>query len=105
MKCSQARTFLAQLYDREEPITPVPSADLEYLSVNGYVLKTTKEDYEKGISDVARLSQVIAQVDTVKSMEDQTEAALRQDKQKEHSFLFHLEGKEDKDKLQERIQQ
>ncbi len=105
MKCSEVRTFLSQVFDREEPITSVSSADLEYLSVNGYVLKTTKEDYEKGVNDVARLSQVIAQVDTEKSLEDQTKAALQQDEQKEHSFLFHLEGKEDKDKLQERIRE
>jgi hypothetical protein len=103
MKCSEARTLLSQLFDKEESITPVPSADLEYLSVNGYVLKTSKEDYDMGINDVARLSQVMAQVDTEKSMEDQTKAALQQDEQKEHSFLFHLEGK--KDELRERIQE
>src|SRR6266487_499501 len=105
MKCSQARTFLAQLYDREEPITPVPSADLEYLSVNGYVLKTTKEDYEKGVSDVARLSQMITQVDTEKSRLEQAEATLQADEQKEHSFQFHFEGEDAKDELRERIQE
>src|SRR5438552_4445752 len=105
MKCREVRTFLSQVYDRVEPITPVPSADLEYLSVNGYVQKTTKEDYEKGASDVARLSQIYTQIATEKSREQQTQEALQQDVRKEHSFLFHLEGTTAKDELGERIQQ
>ena len=104
VKCSEARTLLSQLYDREEPITLVPPADLEYLSVNGYVLKTTKDDYEKGTNDVARLSQMITQVDTEKSRKEQAEATLQQDERKEHSFVFRLEGK-DRDELRERIQE
>src|SRR5438552_18048859 len=64
MKCSEARTLLSHLYDREEPITLVPPADLEYLSVNGYLLKTTKDDYEKGTNDVASLAQITTQIDT-----------------------------------------
>src|SRR5256712_5487023 len=105
MKCSEVRTFLSQVYDRVEPITPVPSADLEYWSVNGYVQKTTKEDYEKGASDVARLSQIYTQIAIEKSREQQTQEALQQDVRKEHSFLFHLEGTAAKDELRERIQQ
>src|SRR5437667_3236106 len=70
MKCSEARTLLSQLYDREEPIIPVPSADLEYLSVNNYVLKTTKEDYEKEAIDAARFSQLLSQLHTEKSAEE-----------------------------------
>ena len=105
MKCSEVRTFLSQVYERVEPTTPVPSADLEYWSVNGYVQKTTKEDYEKGASDVARLSQIYTQIATEKSREQQTQEALQQDVRKEHSFLFHLEGTAAKDQLGERIQQ
>jgi hypothetical protein len=104
MKCSAVRTFLSQINDREEPITPIPSADLDYLSVNGYVLKTSKEDYDKGVDDVARLSQIITQVNTEKAEEEQADLALRQDERKEHSFLFHFEEKEEKDELRERIQ-
>src|SRR3989442_9737239 len=103
MKCTEARTILSQLYDRE-PLTPVPLANLEYLSANGYVLKTTKEDYEKGASDVARMSQLLTQIDTEKSAEQQSKAALQADERKEHSFQFHFEGREGKDELSERIQ-
>ena len=33
--------------------------DLDYLSANGYILKTTKEDYDKGALDVTRLSLLV----------------------------------------------
>ena len=104
MKCSEARTILSQLYDRQEPLAPVPSADLDYLSANSYVLKTTKEDYEKRASDVARMSQLLTQMDTERSGEEQAKTALQADEQKEHSFQFHFEGRESKDQLSQRIQ-
>ncbi len=105
MKCSEVRTFLSQLYDRVDPITNVPAADLEYLSANGYVLTTTKDDYAKKANDVARLSQIMTQIDTEKSREQQAQAALQQDIGKEHSFKFHFESKEEQGQLQERIQE
>jgi hypothetical protein len=104
MKCSEVRTFLSQINDREEPITPIPSADLNYLSVNGYVLTTAKEDYDKGVDEVARLSQITTEMDTEKAAEGQADAALQQDEQKEHSFLFHLEHGEEMDELRQRVQ-
>jgi len=104
MKCSEVRTFLSQLYDRVDPITNVPAADLEYLSANGYVLMTTKDDYAKKANDVARLSQIMTQIDTEKSREQQAQAALQQDVGKEHSFKFHFESEEEQGQLQERIQ-
>lgn len=103
MKCTEARTILSQLYDRE-PVTPVQSSDLEYLSANGYVLKTTREDYEKGVGDVARMSQVLAQIDVERSTEQQAKAALQADERKEHSFVFQFQGRDAKDELSERIQ-
>jgi hypothetical protein len=105
MKCSEVRTLLSQLYDRVDPITPVPQTDLEYLSGNGYVLVTTKEDYAKMADDVARLSQIVTQIDVEKSREQQAQADLQQDLAKEHSFKFHFESKEEQSQLQERIQE
>jgi len=104
MKCSEVRTFLSQISDREEPVAPVPSADLDYLSDSGYVLKTNKEDYDKGVDDVAKLTQLITQVNAEKAEEEQADLALQQDERKEHSFLFHFEEKEEKDELRGRIQ-
>src|SRR5712692_3813704 len=104
MKCSEARTFLSQISDREEPITPVPPADLDYLSANGYVLRTTKEDYDKGVGEVARLSQLMIQVNAEKSEDEQKFAALQQDERNEHSFTFRFEGREEKDEVRQRIQ-
>src|SRR2546425_8340590 len=104
MKCSAAWSFLSQINHREEPITSIPSADLDYLSVNGYILRTTKEDYDKGVADVTRLSQMIAQVNAESAEEKQAEVALQQHERREHSFSFHFEGKAEKDELRERIQ-
>src|SRR3989442_11414551 len=102
MKCTEVRIFLSQLYDRAEPITPVPPADLEYLSANGYVLMVTKDDYVKRANDVARLSQIITQINTEKTRKKQAQAALHQDLRKEHSFVFRLEGKVKEDELRKR---
>jgi hypothetical protein len=99
MKCSAVRTFLSQINDREEPIIPIPAADLDYLFANGHILRMTKEDYDKGVGDVARLSQMIAQVNTESAEEAHAEAALQQDERREHSISFHFEGKEKKDEL------
>ena len=105
MKCSEVRTCLSQLYDRVDPITPVPQTDLEYLSGNGYVLVTTKDDYSTKSNNVARLSQITSQIDTEKSRQQQAQAELQQDVAKEHSFKFHFESKEEQGQLQERIQE
>jgi hypothetical protein len=106
MKCSDVRGFLSRINIREEPgpITPIPSVDLDYLSTNGYILRTTKDDYEKEVEDVARLSQMTAQMNAERAEEEQAVATLQKDERKEHSFLFHFEGKEVKDELSQRIQ-
>ena len=101
---TRSETFLSQVNDHEEPITPIASADLDYLSVNGYIMKTSKDDYGKGVDDVARLSQVMTQLHTEHDQEDQEAATLQQDTQKEHSFTFHFEGNEEKVDLRERVE-
>ena len=105
MKCSEVRTCLSQLYDRVDPVTPVPQNDLGYLSSNGYVLVTTKDDYTTKANNVARLSQIMSQIDTEKARQQQAQSDLSQDLGKEHSFKFHFESKEEQSQLQARIQQ
>jgi hypothetical protein len=102
MKCSEVRAFLSQISDRQELVAPISSADLDFLSTNGYVSTTTKEDYDKEADDVAKLSQITAQRETEQVAEGEEAADLRRDYQKEHSFLFHLEGGQKKDELRER---
>lgn len=104
MKCSEVRDFLSQISDRQEPITPIPSADLDYLSSNGYVLATTKDDYQKEVDDVSRLSQLTTQLDAERAEEEKTNEALQQDEKKQHSFSFHFEGQKEKDEINQRIQ-
>jgi hypothetical protein len=103
LKCSSVRTFLSQINDRE-PIIHIPAADLDFLSANGYILRTTKEEYDKGVDEVAKLSQMIAQVDTESAEEKQADAALQLDERKEHSFEFHFEGMKEKDELRQKVQ-
>ncbi|HYB76030.1 MAG TPA: hypothetical protein VEC08_03630, partial [Nitrososphaerales archaeon] len=106
MKCSTVMAFLSQIENREgfERFIPVSSADLDYLSANGFVLRTTKEDHDKGVDSVDRLSQLTSQMNAEKVEEEQVAATLREDERKEHSFLFTFEGKEKKEELRERIQ-
>jgi len=106
MKCSTVMTFLSQIDNREESerFISISSADLDYLSANGFVLRTTKEDHDKGVDSVGRLSQLTSQMNTEKAEEEEAAAGLRKDEQKEHSFLFPIEGREKKEELGERIQ-
>jgi hypothetical protein len=103
MKCSEVRTFLSQISDREV-ITPIPLADLNYLSAGGYVLRTTKEDYDEGAAEVARLSQLVAEMNTERAEGEQAEGALQRDERKEHSILFHFEKEGEKEELRQRTQ-
>jgi hypothetical protein len=106
MKCSTVMAFLSQIENREEfeRFTPISSADLDYLSVNGFVSRTTKEDHDKGVDSVSRLAQLTSQMNAEKVEEDQAAATLREDERKEHSFRFIIEGKEKKAELGERVQ-
>jgi len=103
MKCSSTRTFLSQISDRES-ITPNPAVDLDFLSTNGYVLRTTKKEYDKGVDEVATLSQMIAKVNAESAEEKQADAALQRDERLEHSFKFHFEGMKDKEDLRQKVQ-
>ena len=105
MKCSEVKAFLSQISDREEPIALVPLVDLNYLSSGGYVLVTTKEDYDKWADEVGRLSQMTTEMNAEKAKDEQAQEALRQDESKEHSFMFHLEHGEEKDELSQRAQE
>ena len=106
MKCSEVRAFLSQVNYREQfaSVTPIPSADIDYLSANGYIMRTNKEDYDKGVGDVARLSQMSAQMNAERAEEEQAAATVQKDERKEHSFLFHFEGKEAKDEVSQKVQ-
>jgi len=106
MKCSEVRAFLSQISSRKDtgPIPPIASADNDYLSANGYILRTTKDEYDKEVGDVARLSQMTTQMYAERAQKEQALETLLKDEQKEHSFLFHFEGKESKDELSQRIQ-
>ena len=105
MKCSAALAFLSQLYNREEitaaSILPV---DLDYLCSNGYVLRTTKDEYDKDVASLEKLSGLTSQIVEGKKEEEQAAETLRKDEEKDHSFVFRLEGEEKKAELEQEIQ-
>jgi hypothetical protein len=76
MTCSEVRTFLSQINERQELITPIAPADLESLSANGYILRTIREDYDKEALGVARLSLLATQVETEKGTEGTTRCSF-----------------------------
>jgi len=96
--------LLSQVNDAQEPIAPIPTPYLDYLSANGYVLMTTKEDYDKGRAELSRLSQLIDRAKEEHMEVEKAEVALHQDEQKEHSFTFHFEGKEAKEAHHEKVE-
>ena len=104
MKCSEARAFLSQVNDAQEPISPLPASDLDYLCGNGFVLRTAKEDYDKSLTELARLSQLIDQAKEEHVEVERAEGTLQQDERKEHSFTFRFEGKETKEALHLKVE-
>lgn len=94
---------MSQIVAGSSPINPILPADLDYLAANGYVLKTSKDDYDRGADEVARLTQLVAQANAESAQRAQSEAALREDERKGHSFTFYFEGGKDKEILEERI--
>ena len=105
MKCSDVLTFLSQIETREEFESPTISpSDLDYLSVKGLVLRTTKEDHDKEVDAVDKLSQLNVQLYSERTEEQQAAEALQTDTEREHSVMFHFEGEEKKEELGEKIQ-
>ena len=104
MKCSEVKAFLSQVNDAQVPIAPIPPPDLDYLSSNGYVLRTTQEDHEKGVAELARLSQLTDQAKEKHMEVEEAEGTLQQDERREHSITFHFEGKETKEAIREKVE-
>ena len=86
MKCDEVRTLLTQISSRTDPVTPVPQADLDYLSTNGYVARSTAEEYQKGTVEVEKLTQLVAQVNAESAKRAQAAETLGEDVRREHSF-------------------
>ena len=104
MKCSEVRAFLSQVNDAQVPILPIPPSDLDYLSASGYVLRTSQQDRDKGIAELARLSELIEQAKEKHLEVEKAKGVLQQDERKEHSITFHFEGNEAKDALREKVE-
>ncbi|HVP24230.1 MAG TPA: hypothetical protein VMS77_10005 [Conexivisphaerales archaeon] len=104
MNCSEARAYLSQIDARGEAVGPIQSADLDYLSTNGYVLVTSKDDHDRSVEDVGRLSQLVSQVYAERTAAQNAADALQKDESREHSIMFHLEGQEKQLDTEQRVE-
>jgi hypothetical protein len=104
VKCRDARAFLSRVNDRGPSIALIAPVDLDFLVSNGYVRAISQDDYSKGVADVARLSQLSDQVDTMKPEVESAINELEEEKQKTHAFLFHFEGRQGKEEVEQKIQ-
>lgn len=103
MNCREVRTFLSQI-DGGQSIDPIPWADMNFLSSNGYVLTTTQQDHDAALAEVQRLSQVTDQMQTIKPEVESMSTEFEEDQKRAESFLFHFEKKEEKEALQQKIE-
>ena len=104
MKCSEVKAFLTQVNDRVEPLAPIPPSDLDYLATNDYVTRTSKDDHDRSVAEVARLFQAVDQSKAERAKMEEAESELRKDIEKEHSFTFHFEGREARDEVRGRVE-
>jgi hypothetical protein len=96
MRSGDVRTFFSQIASKSGPIQGQP-VDLNYLSTNGYVSVMPKDDYDRTSANVAALTQKNMDLYDERVKESQDEAAMMRDEGHTHSFLFHLEGREQKE--------
>lgn len=96
MKCSEARAFLFQISDREQPVSSIPTADLNYLCSASCITRTSKDEYDKQVGDVSVLTQMTTEMDADRGAEQEADATLQQDMNKEHPITFHFERDDEK---------
>ena len=107
MKCSDVRTFLSQISCKLCPTTDgvwelgvsmqIQSADLDFLTSNGYISVMQKDDYDKAVAEVSSLTQLNADQQSEMNYERGEESTLQGEENKTHSIMFHFENKEKKE--------
>jgi hypothetical protein len=95
MKCKDVRTILSQIAAKSVSMQ-IQQADLDFLSLNGYVSVMQKDEYDKASAEVSNLRQMNEEFQNETMEERSAEATLQEEERKTHSMLFHFEGKEKK---------
>ena len=72
----------------------IPSADLDFLSNNGFISIIQKDDYDRESAEVSVLTEMNNDLNYEVTEERTAAANLSEEEKKTHSIMFHLEGKE-----------
>ena len=70
--------------------------DLDFLASSGYVTAMQRDAYDRGVADVATLTQRNMDLQREQMEEASTAASLQKGVAKTHSLMFHLEGRDQK---------
>jgi hypothetical protein len=107
LKCSDAREFLSEI-SAKSITTQIAPQDLDFLSSKGYVLRSSKADYDLAASDIQNMEQAQQDINERLKQEGDQDAQASQvaaeDLKKSRGLLFDLHGKEYKDEMQEKVQ-
>jgi hypothetical protein len=96
MECNDIRTFFSQIAAKSVSMQ-IQQADMDFLSTNGYLSVTQKEEYDRASAEVSNLTKMTEELQDKKMEEEGAEATLEKEEKKTHSILFHFEGKEKKE--------
>ena len=96
MQCSNVRTFMSQIAAKSVSMQ-IPQADLDFLSITGYLSMMKKEDYDQASAEVANLTQLNIDQQSEMNYERGEESTLKAEDGKTHSIMFHFENKEKKE--------
>ena len=96
LKCSDVRTFLAEVADRTIS-TQIEEDDLDFLASNGYIARISRADHERVAAELANLDQMTAELQQEEEEEAVDERNVRHDEKHVHGIRYHLEGREKKE--------
>lgn len=96
MKCNDAKTLMSQIAGKSVTVQPSPG-DIDYLSTNGYISVMKKDDYDQAMTELSNLWQMTQDLKSEVAQENTDATTLRKEEGKTHSFLFHLEGRDEQE--------
>jgi hypothetical protein len=96
LRCSDVRTFLAEVADKAIS-TRLGEDDLALLAGNFYIARISCEDHDRAAAELANLDQVTAELAAEEEDEAADEHHLRDDEGHLRGIRFHFEGQERKE--------
>src|SRR5580700_3047160 len=103
MKCSEAKVILYEISEKAIN-NPIPQSDLDFLTTNGYVLRTSRDEFDQQTAEVANLDQMNQQVQQKRQIVSAGETTVEEDKKKFLSYMFPLRGADYKEATREKLE-